>query len=157
MEGRIHNILCLLWRKFLLPTILFFAPYFSFSQCTVTVSNFPFREDFESTNGNWIAGGVSSDWKWGAPSKPVINAAASGLKCWMTGELNRTGYAGGQHAWLQSPCFNFTNLSNPLVVFKVFWETEGIFDGANLQYSTDNGATWKLIGTYNEPGDCLAE
>ena len=144
-------------RKFLLSLILFFTSYISLAQCTVTINNFPFREDFEASNGNWISGGVASDWKWGKPSKPVINAAASGAKCWMTGEFDKTGYAGGQNAWIQSPCFNLSNLSNPLIGFKVFWETEGLFDGANLQYSTDNGATWSVIGFKNEPGDCLAE
>jgi bacillopeptidase F (M6 metalloprotease family) len=147
----------LLLKKVVFPIFLFFTPYIALSQCTVTISNFPYQEDFEGSAGNWEAGGTSSDWKWGTPSKPVINAAGSGSKCWITGEVNRTGYNGGQNAWLKSPCFNFTNLRNPYLKFKVFWETEAIFDGANLQYSTDNGVTWQVIGKKNEPSTCLTE
>ena len=157
MKQKKTHIPVLLLKKIIFPIYFFFAPNIALSQCTVTISNFPYQEDFEASAGNWEAGGVSSDWKWGAPSKPVINAAGSGSRCWITGELNRTGYNGGQNSWLKSPCFNFTNLRNPYLKFKVFWETETLFDGANLQYSTDNGATWQVIGAKNEPNTCLTE
>jgi gliding motility-associated-like protein len=29
------------------------------------------------------------------------------------------------------------------------------FDGANIQYSSDNGNTWLDLGSYNEPANCL--
>ncbi|HRI22160.1 MAG TPA: hypothetical protein PLA68_14455, partial [Panacibacter sp.] len=126
------------------------APYLSFAQCTVTVSNFPYSENFETSNGNWVSGGTGADWAWGTPVKKTINTAGSGLKCWITGGLNKTAYNPGQNSWLKSPCFNFSNLKDPYIKFKVFWETAAIVDGANLQYSTDNGATWLLAGSTNE-------
>ena len=76
--------------------------------------------------------------------------AGSGVKCWITGGLNVQGYNGDENAWLQSPCFDFTNLKHPYLKFKVFWETEGKNDGANLQYSIDKGVTWQMIGSRNE-------
>jgi len=114
-------------------------------------------ENFEATNGNWTPGGAFSDWEWGTPSKPVINAAGSGLKCWITGGLQRGGYNNDENAWLKSPCFDFTNLKNPAVKCQVFWETESKFDGANLQYSTDKGVTWQLLGGKNQTGVCYSE
>lgn len=125
------------------------------AQCSSTISSFPYTEDFEITNGTWVTGGTSSDWAWGIPSKPVIKNAASGLKCWLTGGLNKTSYNSGENAWLKSPCFNFSVIQHPYIKFDVFWETEGKYDGANLQYSTDNGTTWQLLGGINDAQNCL--
>jgi gliding motility-associated-like protein len=144
-------------RKVIFLIALFFVTHVCFAQCTVTINNFPYNENFETSDGNWITGGTFSDWTWGTPSKPVINAAGSGLKCWITGGLNNRGYNDGENAWLKSPCFNFTDLKGPYLKFKVFWETEGKFDGANLQYSTDNGANWQVLGSRNETNNCLVE
>lgn len=144
-------------RKVIFLIALFFVTHVCFAQCTVTINNFPYNENFETSEGNWITGGTFSDWTWGTPSKPVINAAGSGLKCWITGGLNNRGYNDGENAWLKSPCFNFTDLKGPYLKFKVFWETEGKFDGANLQYSTDNGANWQVLGSRNETNNCLVE
>lgn len=140
----------------LLFTAWFFLAYQSvFSQCAVPVNSFPFTEDFEVTNGNWVTGGTSSDWKWGTPAKTVISSAGSGTKCWITGGLTNSIYNSGEASWLQSPCFDFTSLQYPYISFLVFWETERRFDGANLQYSTDLGNTWTNVGTSSDATDCL--
>jgi gliding motility-associated-like protein len=118
------------------------------AQCSSPINSFPYSEDFESSNGNWIVGGQSSDWTWGKPNKAVITAAASGNNCWMTGGLNSNGYANNEQAWIQSPCFDFSSLKNPSIQFDVFWETEAKYDGASLQYSTDKGNTWQTLGSY---------
>ncbi len=123
------------------------------AQCAIPVSTFPYKEDFENSNGNWVTGGVLSDWAWGKPSKPVINNAGSGNKCWITGGLNNSGYNDGEFAWVQSPCFDFSNLTYPYISFKVFWETEGVYDGATLQYSIDGGNNWNSA-SYGQQ-DCL--
>ncbi len=157
MKEKINHILFSPLMKTVFSIVVFFTPYFSFSQCNTTISNFPYNENFETSNGNWVTGGTFSDWTWGTPSKPVINSAGSGSKCWITGGLNNAGYNNGENAWLRSPCFNFTSLKGPYIKFKVFWETEGINDGANLEFSTDGGATWQLLGTKNETNGCLTE
>ena len=157
MKERINHILSLPLRISVLSVLLFLAPCISFTQCIVTVSSFPYNENFESSNGNWVEGGSSSDWVWGRPSKPVINAAGSGSKCWITGGLSKSVYNDGENSWLQSPCFNFTDLKDPYLKFKIFWETETKYDGANLQYSTNNGISWQLLGGMDETNGCLSE
>ncbi len=157
MRKKTNYILCLPLRKIILSSVLFFISHISFTQCITPVSGFPYNENFEASDGNWVTGGTFSDWTWGTPSKPVINAAGSGLKCWITGGLNTRGYNNDENAWLKSPCFNFTNLKHPYLTFKVFWETEGKNDGANLQYSIDNGLTWQLLGNKIETTGCLSE
>ena len=140
-----------------LLTFVLLTPLVSFQQCSQLISTFPYHENFENLNGNWVAGGTASDWAWGTPSKSVINAAGTGLKCWITGRLNNKSYSNGENSWLQTPCFDFTNIKDPYLTFKVFWETERQYDGANLQYSIDNGATWQVVGSANETGNCIGE
>jgi gliding motility-associated-like protein len=119
------------------------------------ISVFPFRETFEATNGGWTTGGTASDWAWGTPAKTTITGAGEGTKCWITGGLTGSSYNNGERSWAQSPCFNFTTLVHPRVSFKVFWETELGFDGADMQYSTDGGTTWLDLGSINSNSNCL--
>src|SRR2546430_1055366 len=79
------------------------------AQCSSQVFTFPYHEDFESTDGNWIPSGTLSDWAWGTPSKPVITGAASGQKCWIAGGLTGSHYNDGESSFIQSPCFDFSN------------------------------------------------
>ncbi len=126
------------------------------AQCSATVSSFPYHEGFESGDGNWFHGGTATDWALGTPTKPVINAAAAGTNCWITGGLSSSSYNNGENSWLQSPCFDFSSLVHPQISFSIFWETEKRFDGANMEYSTDNGTSWNLVGSVND-NSCIAE
>lgn len=132
--------------------ILLFARYRSLAQC---VNSFPYVEDFE-TSAAWTAVSIANgDWAWGAPNHTyVINSAGSGSKCWCVGNLTGAFYNFWEQSYVQSPCFDFTNLKYPHIKFKLFYECEYHFDGGNLQYSTDGGTTWKNVGAYNDPNDC---
>ncbi|MFM8432409.1 MAG: hypothetical protein ACKOA1_06410 [Bacteroidota bacterium] len=116
------------------------------SVCSATVNSFPYTESFENGAGNWFTGGTASDWALGSPSKSTINIAGDGSDCWVTGGLIGSAYNPGQRSWLQSPCFDFSSLLHPEIRFMIYWETEYQFDGGNLQYSIDNGATWQTLG-----------
>lgn len=126
----------------------------AFSQCT-NVSVLPYTEDFELNNGGWTTGGQSTDWVWGTPAKPIINSAASGNNCWIVGGLTGSSYASNEASWIQSPCFDFTAVTYPIISFKVFWETEKGYDGASLQYSLDGGGRWSDVGNANSNSNCL--
>lgn len=121
------------------------------------VSNFPYQERFESSNGGWTTGGVANDWVWGTPSKSVISSAGEGLKSWVVGGLTGNSYSDAEASWLQTPCFDLSSLGHPYLEFMLFWEMEYQFDGASFQYSLDNGATWVTLGSFHDPVDCLNE
>lgn len=125
------------------------------AQCASPISSFPYTEGFETSNGNWISGGTASSWASGSPSKPVINSAANGTRCWVTGGLTGGAYNDNENSWLQSPCFDFSTLTNPEIRLSIFWETELQFDGANLQYSIDEGASWTVLGSEASNSTCL--
>jgi len=134
-------------------------PVISFAQCgsqIIITPSSPYQEGFEANDGGWYvsAASISSDWTWGTPAKPTISSAGGGVNSWVTGGLTNSFYNYGEKSYLQSPCFNISALSQPYISFKVFWESESGNDGSNLQYSTDNGVTWKIVGTLSDP-PCL--
>jgi hypothetical protein len=134
-----------------------FSCLISFAQpCMLNISTFPYSEGFEINGGGWVPFGTSSDWIWAAPQKLVIGSAGEGNKCWTTGGTRSTGYTDGENAWLLSPCFDFSSLTNPEISFKVIWETEQRFDGANLQYTLDNGNSWTVLGDIQTGTTCTS-
>ena len=130
-----------------------FRQQFLYAQCVTPINTFPYTEDFEASNGNWTRSS-STHWEWGQiVSKPVITAAGGGTKCWVVGGLSGNSYASGSSN-LQSPCFDISSLSNPEISFKIFWETERRYDGVVLQYSTDGGNNWSILGSINSNNNC---
>jgi PKD repeat protein len=123
------------------------------AQC---INTFPNIQDFESSSA-WTSGGSNSDWAWGNPSKPKISSASSGSNCWVIGGLLNSNYSGLQQSYIESPCYDFSALSCPVVSFNVFWEMEFKYDGAGLQYSINNGASWQSVGASNEPTNCMTQ
>ncbi len=149
-------------KKSLLSLFLFISVVGAYSQCAAPLSTYPYVEDFE-TAPSWTTGGpactplglVINDWQWGHPIKNVISAAGSGYKCWIAGDTSGWLYAYGERSWVQSPCFNFTAVQYPYIQFKIFWESEYKYDGANLQYSLNGGTTWVNVGAYGDATDCM--
>jgi len=123
------------------------------AQCTTTISSFPYTEGFEATAA-WSSGGTNSDWAWGIPAHPTINAAVEGTNVWCVGGLSGSAYADAEQSWLETPCFDLSSLSYPWISFYLFWETEPNYDGLGLQYSVDAGASWTNLGNVNDD-DCL--
>lgn len=139
-------------------TILLLSILFQYAeikaQCGSAINSFPYTEGFEATDGGWTSGGAGNDWEWGSPSKATINSAGGGVNCWIVGGLTGSSYTNAEASWLQSPCFDFTNLEYPFISFKLNWETEQQFDGGSFQYSIDNGASWTTLGAANYT-DCM--
>ena len=145
-------------KTFFLSLIFFNDFHLASAQCNNPINSFPYNEGFELNNGNWAAS-TTIHWQWGSiipNTKSVINAAATGTKCWIVGGLSGASYAGG-NSYLTSPCFNFSTLTNPEISFNVLWETENGYDGVNFQYSTDLGATWFVIGSTTSNNSCSGE
>lgn len=114
-----------------------------------TVSVFPYQENFDQNDGGWAAFGTNSTWQWGAPAGPTINTPYSSPNVWTT---NLTGvYLNNDQSYVLSPCFNFSSLNAPVIEMAIWWNAENSWDGAVLQSSTNNGATWQNVGAYLDP------
>lgn len=108
------------------------------------ITTFPYFENFDGTS-TWTSGGTASTWALGTPTTTDINSAFSSPNAWVT---NLTGnYASNELSYVQSPVFNFTGLTAPVVEFKMNYVIQNAYtDGACLQYSTDGGTTWNHVG-----------
>lgn len=116
------------------------------------INTFPYVEDFEGGSGDWASGGNSTDdWALGTPGKLAITGAASGSNAWVTAGTGPTSYQNNADNWVESPCFDFTNITNPWVGSNVWWNAEFSWDGAILEYSTDGGNAWSEIGAFGDP------
>jgi len=106
-------------------------------------------QQFEVWDGGWTTGGQNSSWEFGAPDKPSIPAAASGLNAWVT---NLTGpYNPSELSYLESPCFDFSELDeDPAIEFSYITNLQGQYDGAWLEITFDGGQNWEKIGGMGE-------
>lgn len=117
------------------------------------IQNFPYLENFETNDGNYFTDGRNSSWAYGTPNSIGLDHAASGQKAWKTGLTSS--YNPEEFSYLYSPCFNLSSLTQPMLSFSLFSEIETpdngtIFDSAFVEYSTDGGLTWLLLGRHGE-------
>lgn len=139
--------------------------------CLSVVDTFPYFEDFENGKGGWYHDALQANypnpsmlpspvphfpgipipdsWTFGTPAKTRIVGAGSGDSCWVTGGLTGN-YPPQEHSFVASPCFDFSNLSFPLLSLKINYDTEPNIDGAAIQVSVDSGITWDRLGSFNQ-------
>lgn len=107
-----------------------------------TIRQFPYIDNFETAT-LWNAGGINSSWQRATPAATVLNSAFNGGNSWVT---NATGLVNSEErSWLESPCFDFSQLAHPQLSFAIWYNTPATA-GANLQYSTDGGDSWQVLG-----------
>ncbi len=115
------------------------------------VTQFPYVEDFENGMGGWsINNTQSGTWAFGTPNNGNIVGANSGVNAWGTGNLTGN-YNNNEYSWVESPCFDLSQLCNPVIELAINVHSENSWDGAALQASTDGGANWITIGQFNDP------
>ncbi|MEM6803373.1 MAG: PKD domain-containing protein [Bacteroidota bacterium] len=117
------------------------------AQC---IDNFPYKENFDAGAGGWTPGPAPTDWSLGTPAKVIINSASSAPNSWITGTLFSS-YPNNADIYIESPCFDFTNVQNPAISMNVWWESEFGADGTVLVSSVDGGATWQRVGNFLDP------
>lgn len=114
------------------------------------LTSIPYFNDFETDTSGWraVTTGVTQ-WEYGTPAFGSTNGAFSGLKCW---DINLyTGYGPSAFAVLESPPFDFSQSLAPYISFALKNVTENAWDGVRLDYTLNNGTTWLVLGTVNDP------
>ena len=114
---------------------------------SVYVGNY-YLENFEASNGTYIAAPAQSAWEWGVPTSGP-NAAYSGTNLWATvlaGDY--IDYAD----WKLTSREYIATADNPTLKFWHWYNMEEspgtpgrAYDGGNVKISTDSTATWILI------------
>ncbi len=109
------------------------------------ITTFPFLENFENGQGDWNSDGKNNTWQFGKPAKMTIRNAKSGQNAWVTGNTGFGLYNNNENSYVESPCFNTTGLSTAQLRLAIWWESESAYDGANIEYTLNDGITWNLL------------
>lgn len=105
-----------------------------------TVNSFETETDkLLSENGLWERGNVNKELL-----KTPTNSNAYATKLAGNHPDNTTGY-------LYTNYYDLTNISNPVLSFKMAFDIEENWDHMYVDYSTDNGTNWTILGTANDP------
>ncbi|NNK11936.1 MAG: T9SS type A sorting domain-containing protein [Flavobacteriaceae bacterium] len=105
---------------------------------------------FESTADNlntYNDGGGTPLWERGVPEGSLLNQARSGTQVYGT---NLDGnHPDGTIAYLISDCYELSNILAPVLKFQMAYDLEINFDIIYVEYSTDEGADWQVLGSVN--------
>jgi Secretion system C-terminal sorting domain len=96
--------------------------------------------------GLWIEEDRSgaSTWEFGSISGKTAMTNAAG-NVWVT---NASGpYNPNDNSFVNSPCFNLADFSKPVISLQYWSNSDNAKDGTILQYSTNGGASWQVVGT----------
>jgi hypothetical protein len=115
--------------------------------CLNGVENYPYTQGFENGFGDWTpVNGKTLTWQVISGATPKYHtgpdAAAEGEKyAYVT---RKFGFF-GKSASLVSPCFNLSNLKDPIFSFKYHLKSFYEPGGVSLDISKDNGVTWEML------------
>jgi len=84
-------------------------------------------------------------WQRGVPNKTLLNTVGSGTSAYVTGLSGN--YPDGTTSYLYTNCYDLSTVSNPILKFKMAFDIEQDWDHMYVQYSTDLGATWTILGS----------
>ena len=93
----------------------------------------------------------SNTWQRGVPNGAVLNSAGSGSD----GIAYATNLTGNHDddltSYLYSGCYDFSNVSTAQLSFEMAFEIEQNWDLLYMEYSTDQGSSWNILGSSNDP------
>ena len=110
----------------------------------------PYSNGFETQNTDLLinySSGIST-WEMATPSGNNLNQTGSGTKAYCTNSGGN--YIDNNKDYLYSPCFNFTNFINPNISFDLAFDIEQDWDAFYIEYTTDNGTSWQILGNSSD-------
>jgi hypothetical protein len=99
-----------------------------------------YSQDFEASDGNYVADPLTGAWEWGTPTAGPTGAH-SGTKLW--GTFLSGLYIASANWKLTSEVYTAT-ANNPTLKFWQWYNMEQTWDGGNVKIST-NGVDWTII------------
>jgi len=123
------------------------------------LNNGIYVEDFEGAISDWTAStqtepnGVSKSSSWQV--RPITRADGTTGNAYVTvtnnnNPFNVYTYNNSEYSWIESPCFDLSVLSAPLININMRYDTDYKADGVFIMYTTDNGVTWRKLGDVSQ-------
>jgi PKD repeat protein len=112
---------------------------------TIIVTSKGISEDFNSNPEGWSGGseGLSS-WVLSEPDFEGFEPV-TGDYAWYT-DLPKDTAGYEEHSWVESPCFDFSQMERPILYLDVMKSFRPGLDGTVLQYLEGTGEDWKMLG-----------
>ncbi|MGB5930276.1 MAG: PKD domain-containing protein [Cyclobacteriaceae bacterium] len=98
-------------------------------------------ESYDQTTSGWVNSSVIED---GSSSWQLHYADSTGF-VWQTNAEAGT-YANNESSYIESPCFDESGLTDPVLALDIWRDTDSGADGTVMLYSVDGGLNWKLLG-----------
>ena len=89
----------------------------------------------------------NSVWERGVPSGNLLNQAASGTQVYGTNLAGN--HPDGVKGYIVSNCYELSSILAPVLKFTMAYDLEINFDIVYVEYSTDDGASWNVLGNVN--------
>ena len=94
--------------------------------------------------------GSNSVWERGTSTKTQLSDAVAGNSPVYATRLAGL-YPDKTVAYLVSKCYDLTNVTSPLLKFNMAYDFETEWDIMYMEYSTNNGSSWSVLGTGTSP------
>jgi len=104
---------------------------------------------FDNNSNEWMvaSNSLSQIWEIGTPSTTLLGAVGN------TGYVTTlsSNYPDNSSGYLISPCYDLTTITNPIVKFDMAFDIEADWDVLYVEYSTNQGESWEVLGTADDP------
>lgn len=104
---------------------------------------------FESASDNLISydkgGNTNNLWQRGMAAGSVLSNAVAGNSNVYGTNLSGV-YPNSMTSYLVSQCYDLTQYQNPMIKFDMAYDFEADYDFINVEYSTNGGTTWSILG-----------
>ena len=101
---------------------------------------------FETTQDSWLVTGSSNTWEIGEPSTSLLSGSGSGYVTRVNGQ-----YFNNTSSYLTTPCYNLSQIQNPILKFYMKFDLEINYDVMYVEYSINGNDLWQVLGTANDP------
>ncbi len=93
------------------------------------------------------ATGGSKLWEVGVPTASTLNTAGSGSNSMVYATNVDGNYSNNATSYLYTGCYDLTRVTSPFLQFEMAFEIEADYDVLYMEYSTDNGTSWNILGS----------
>jgi PKD repeat protein len=88
---------------------------------------------------------LGTKWELGNSAIAGKDGTKSGAFAWVSG-INETNYSDNSSSYLHTPMFTIPAGKSFTMSFETKYSFEPEYDGFNVEYTTDSGATWQALG-----------
>lgn len=103
---------------------------------------------FENTTTDALLNTTNNSdvWEVGTVNKSLILTTSNAYATKLTGN-----YADETTGFLYTNCYDLTTMTDPVLTFKMAFDIENEYDYLLMQYSTDQGQNWQILGSATDP------